>query len=328
MMMTPLTTIAWNRARGLSHHGRPEPVDANHDDRGHDEPQLPNTFLAIPYYAGDRGIPGVDRPLGSKAVWYLCPAIVVNGIKGMNTFMRGEPTTVTVDVVDSGNGTTAAPVQVAVWWADPSTGFTKLTLFGQTSLAVPTDGVPRTSPTITGVIPTSAPSHVCLVARVSAPLDSPAPGAPILPGDDRRWAQLNINALAASMGQPFQFMFWAGNPFDQAADFEVIARAVEGEALSMLSRHVRADLVRVRHMDLRLADRRAPWTDDGQHDARHRLVLEPGERRPIMLTGVLPDDVEPDRAAAIEILQVAPGERESSRVVGSIGLVVTAKRRG
>src|SRR5687767_2564262 len=88
------------------------------------EPGSVSTSLVVPYFSGDRGRRGVERPLGGAVVYWLCPSIVVNGQPGKNNFRRGEPTSVTVDVANWGSGTAAAPVQVQLWWADPSTGFT------------------------------------------------------------------------------------------------------------------------------------------------------------------------------------------------------------
>jgi len=286
---------------------------------------LPSTYLVIPYFAGDRGRPGIERPLGTKAVYYLCSSIEVNGIKGGQLFERGKPTTVTVWVANSGSGTMTAPVQATVWWCDPSTGFVLLNLFGQTSVPVPTDGVPRRSPDIIGIIPVTAPAHVCLIARVSSPFDTPALGTTVAPADDRHWAQLNLNAVAASIGHPFHFTFWAGNPTAQKGQFHILARQASEETIALLSRQMHKELSQA---DLRLAldDRRGTGVSRyAEGGAQIQVSLKPGERRAITLTGILPKEMEPRQTVIVEILQIsANGERSS--LIGSIGLVVTAQK--
>ena len=328
-MMTKELTIAWDRAYKVRTLQHPE---VSHPGGGEDDGvELPGTFLAIPYFPGDKGLLGTDRPLGNKAISYLCPSIVVNGIKGWNVFQHDVPTTVTVDVVNSGHGTTVAPVQVAVWWVDPSTAFTwpNLRPFGQTSMAVPTDGVPRTSPPITGVIEAAlAPSHICLLARVSSVFGGPDHKGPILPADDQHWAQLNLNALASNISQPFQFLFWAGNPFDRSRNFDVVARPVDAEALPVLGRYLHMDLTPIRGMDLQLADPRGAWSERQERGGRVAIVLQPQERRPMTITGMLPDEVEPGRSVALEVVQTVVSESGSTQLVGSIGLIVTGQQRG
>ena len=318
MSATDFATIVWNRNRTER---RPGQTNEGPGELG--------TYLVIPYFAGDHGIPSKDRPLdGSKAVSWVCPSIIVNGVKGTNTFQRGLPTTVTVDVANFGSGTTVAPVQVTVWWADPSTGFTTVNMFGQATVAVPTDGVARTSSVMTHIIPITAPPHVCLIARVSSPFDVPTPGGPIAPAGDRHWAQLNLNDISVGPGQPFQIMFWAGNPFNRPANFRIVAQAVTGDAVSLLGRHLHMDIVRTDNLLLQVADRRGVWnTQHSERQAQQAVVLESRERRPMTVTGHMPKDVEPGRAIAIEILQIAEDDREPNRLVGSIGFIVTAKER-
>lgn len=287
-----------------------------------------STFLVIPYFNNDRGRPGVERPLNSSIVAWLCPSIIVNGQPGKNNFQRGAPTSVTVDVANWGAGTLSAPVYVRVWWADPSTGFTTLHLLGQETLVVPTGGSVRRTKPIVGTIPTSAPPHVCLLVNVWSPLEGGAKPAGINPANDRRWAQFNVSEIAASAGQPFQFTFWVGNPLPRAATFEVTARPVAREALPMLERVRRAEAVHVARASLRLREMRhiregfAERGEEGPPD--RRLTLKPGERRPVHLAGQLPADMEPGTSTVFEVVSVEVGgdERET---FGSLGVVVTAR---
>ena len=150
-----------------------------------------STYLVVPYFSGDIGQPGIDRPLPPAAapgvVSWACPSIKVGGPPG--TFIPGDPLSVTVTVANHGAGTGVAIVNVAVWWADPTTAFTLTHLHGQSVVAVPSRGGVVTTKPIVNVIPISAPSHICLLVRVSSPADGPKTGAPIDPVSDRHWAQ-------------------------------------------------------------------------------------------------------------------------------------------
>ena len=303
------------------------PAQDGHDNERRDD-QLPSTHLVIPYFNGDKGRPSVERPLSSSIVWWLCPSIIVNGQPGKNQFQRGVPTSVTVDVANWGSGTLSAPILVQLWWADPSTGFTTKTLLGQSVVIAPTGGGVRRSPPIVGVIPTSAPPHVCLLARISSPLDGGTPGAPITPINARHWAQLNVAEVVTNVGQQFQFMVWIGNPLRRAATFEVAVRAVSRELLPALERARRGALVRADRASVQLFEGRSGEGNDasrGERGDRHEVTLEPGERRAIHVVGELPADMEPGASAAFEIVQ--SGGDGDHRVIGAVGLIVTARRR-
>jgi hypothetical protein len=297
-------------------------------NEGDQSGETPGTFLVIPYFPGDRGRSGSERPLtlDPGVVSWLCPSIVVNGVPGSNTFRRGDPTSVTVAVSNWGLGTTAAPVQVSVWWAEPSTGFTTGGPFGQTVLPVPTGGAVYTSPSIIGTIPTTAPPHVCLLARVSSPFDAPAKGSPFDPVNDRHRAQLNIIDVTAKSGGAFQFMFWAGNPLARAAAFDVVARPVMRETLAGLHRLIRRETRPLDNMALELfvLERGREGRERGEPVTRHQITLNAGARTALHLRGTLPKDVQLGQAVAIEILQMH-GSPEGERPCGSIGLIVTAR---
>lgn len=300
----------------------------NNEDR---ESQPVSTFLVIPYFNGDRGRPSIERPLSSSIVWWLCPSIIVNGQSGKNVFQRGVPTSVTVDVANWGAGTVAAPVQVQVWWADPSTGFTTKTLLGQSVVVVPTGGGVRRSPPIVGIIPTSAPPHVCLLAYVSSPLEVATLGSPIDPVNDRRWAQLNIAEITTTVGQRFQFMVWAGNPLSRAATFDVAAQPLSREALATLHRVRRAETVRTDHTSIQVFETRRGDEDSarrGERGARCQVTIEPGQRRAMHVVGELPADTEPGTSVAFEIVQSGRGDNDQAPVYGAVGLIVTARPRG
>ncbi len=315
-----------------------------------------SAFVVIPYFNNDMGRPGIERPLISSIVSWLCPSIVVNGQPGKNAFVRGAATTVTVDVANWGAGALSTPVYVRVWWSDPSTGFTTLNLFGQSTIAVPNGGVRRTQP-IVGTIPISAPAHVCLLVNIWSPLETTSNSSAINPTNDRHWAQLNICDVEATIKRPFQLIFWAGNPLNRAAPFEIVARPVAQEALPMLERVRRAEALRVEQLpvqirelphleqaakvfgsargkkplqsvDLNLLQPETGRSKKGasqDYDGRSqcRLTLNPGERRAIHLMGKLPPDTPPGTNTVFEIVSIRLGDHEQE-MVGSLGVVVTA----
>ena len=305
---------------------RPSSHDGSNDDRQRTDQDV-STWLVIPYFNNDKGRPGAERPLSSSVVSWLCQAIIVNGQPGKNNFKRGAPTSVTVDVANWGAGTLSAPVYVRVWWSDPSTGFTTVHLFGQGVLAVPTGGGVRRTDPIVGTIPTSAPPHVCLLVNVWSPLEAGS-ATPLNPTNDRHWAQLNINELAAVPGQNFQFMFWVGNPLTRPATFEVTAQPLARDALPMLERVRRAEAVHLEQprLQLREAGRRLGEASDEEAGSRCRLTLRAGERRPVHLVGELPADMTPGSSAVFEVVSTGLDDRDQA-AFGSLGLVVTARSR-
>jgi hypothetical protein len=146
----------------------------------HDVPQdeLTNSMV-IPYFPGDQGRPGIERPLKTPplktpVISYLCPsiAVLVGRVPGPAVFTPGEDLEVKVSVANYGGGTMNAIANVAVFWSVPTTGFTNPTPLGQQPVIVSTHGGVETTPVIKGHIPAGAPNHICLLARVTAPGDS------------------------------------------------------------------------------------------------------------------------------------------------------------
>jgi hypothetical protein len=172
------------------------------------------TWLVIPYYDGDTG---AERPVpNTKAISYLCRSIIVDGEPGVFTLRRGVPMGVTVDVGNWGSGALTAAVQVRVWWADPSTVFAMAHPFGQAVVLVQPGEVVRTG-VMRGTIPLTAPSHVCLLVHVAAPLDGAGKTAVPDPAGDRHWAQANLTEAVAAEDGTVKIPFLAGNPFDAVA---------------------------------------------------------------------------------------------------------------
>jgi hypothetical protein len=261
------------------------PPPDEHPDRG---PQQVTTSVVIPYFAGDIGRPGVERPIApGQAVSWLCNAIVVDGIPGNSAFRRGVPIRVAVDVANWGAGALPAIVLVRLWWSDPTLSFAAATLFAQTSVPVLPTGQPRRVGDFIVTIPPAASPHVCLLAQVSAPLDG-ASGVPD-PNGDRHWAQLNLVEATPQADGTFAVPFVLANPFPMTMRGRLSVGAMSDLALRQISDQ--------RGVEVRTADGlEVDFRDDGLVDlpaqtsrlttARMRLPAQPapGERYGCVLT--------------------------------------------
>jgi hypothetical protein len=290
-----------------------------------------SNFMVIPYFTGDRGRDGIERPLSQPSnppvVPYLCSAIAVmtGGIPGPAVFMPGEDLEVAVTVANYGGGTMNAAANVAVFWSDPTTGFTKPTLLGQTPVIVPTKGGMETTPIIKGKIPVLVPKHICLLARVTAPGDY-ITKTTIEPANDRHWAQLNLNAITVAADQTFQFTFWAGNPFKKTEVFELVARPVNEHTVHIFAKQLGIQPTIIDNLDIQLAAIRSDYlrADQERNSARITLELKPNSRQPIHLIGKVPGRIEKESFTLVEVLQNIRGDNEA--IIGSIGIIVKPEK--
>jgi hypothetical protein len=281
------------------------------DDRRHPEDRTVDgrPYLSIPCWFGPLD-DGTIRPLPSHIVHWLCPSV------RPGPYTPGELLEVTVDVANHGPASAAVLATVAVYWADPTVGFAKPTFFGATLVAVaPRGGQSRTA-AITGLIPASAPTHICLLARVTHPLDPAGPAAN--PIGDRHWAQRNLQSVVAVPGAPTVVPFNLGNPLLREARFELRLNVVRRERLAALAKALYARPAE---------DELAPlvgWppgsqelvTPDGQ--LSEGLSLDVGEQRPMELVTGVRSELGRDELAAVELTLLAYGEQP----VGSLGIVV------
>src|SRR3990172_11452396 len=138
---------------------------------GHDENiDTSNPWIVIPYFVGDQGRPGIERPL--TGISWLCPSIKVKGVNytaAPGTYLPDQPLSITVDVNNLGVPT--AIVTASVSWADPATGFASPTFIASTSFPVP--GRPVTGPVSSPPMIwtpeyTKIPPHFSLLARATA----------------------------------------------------------------------------------------------------------------------------------------------------------------
>lgn len=295
-------------------------------DRHEGDERKPSEHLIIPYAADDRGrsdqrpLPGT---LSGPPVAWNCPSVIVDGQPG--TYVPGAPLKTRVVVRNHGFGGVPAPATVTLWWAEPFTGFPVLNLLGQASIAVPPDGKDHSAGPIEGLIPASAPAHLCLIAMVSGltdrPAKDPASGKIVIdPVGDRHFAQYNLNAINAASGR-FDFGFFGGNPFAEPARFIVRARAVPERALAALSVRMGAEPVEADGLDLglRVLDGDAPEAEE--RGDRIAFDLRAGERRRLGLSGRLTPP-PPGRFVAIQVLQDLDDGRGEGRLIGGVGVLL------
>jgi len=277
------------------------------NDHNSDRPNGVTTWLVIPYYEGDVGRKGIERPVpdGKGASW-LCPSIIVDGLPGGTAFRRGVPISVEVEVANWGAGVLPAAALLRLWWSDPTLAFSTATEFARTTIPVPPNGAPLRAGTFRVTIPTGASPHICLLAQISAPLDG-ATGVPN-PYEDRHWAQLNlveINAVAEDgtfvlpvvLGNPHAFvarstltlspmsrdeanLLSGTRGFDIRTDGEA---ELEGESAQTLD--LPPESARSRALALRIADT-SPGAAPQGYVLRQQLSQAGGGEEPI-LTGTL-----------------------------------------
>jgi hypothetical protein len=286
----------------------------HHEGEGDEEPVDQRPYLCIPYWTaprfpGDAPDSGELRPLPADVLSWLCPAIAAS------PYTPGEQLDVAVEVCNSGRGSAAALATVLVYWADATVGFSKPTLLGAASVAVQPRGGRATTTTISGVIPATASTHVCLLCVVTHSLDK-AGSAPD-PVGDRHWAQRNLTAVGAQPGAPVILPFLAANPFDHGAAFRLTVRILEFDLLRPLAAHLggfAADM----GVHLRLLDEGGAVLAEGP-DAGIALELEGGGQRRFNMAAEPLATLEPNQLAAAEAALFA---EELEHPVGSLGIVL------
>jgi hypothetical protein len=295
-------------------------------DRPPSGPDQPTAWLVIPYFSGDVGRPGTERPLtDAKAISWLCPSIVVDGQPGVFAFERGQQISLTVAVANFGYGGIGALTRVTVWWVDPTVGFTAAHPFGEVAMLVPADGVPVTSPEIRYTIPATAPRHVCLLARATTALDGTSAtktladgtkvAAPPDPVNDRHWAQANLTEAVAAADGSFEVTLEVANPFAEP----MLARFDTGP----LS-HVESGLLgRMLGQDVAAAapDRIQLASADDDEVLRHGAQLAAGERLPLTLHGHMPAVGE--NGSYLKIVAALARQGEDEGLTGSLGVRVS-----
>jgi hypothetical protein len=284
------------------------------EEQNPDRPKGVNTWLVIPYFDGDVGRKGIERPVpaGKGASW-LCPSIFVDGKPGNTAFRRGVPLRVALAVANWGAGTLPAAALVRLWWSDPTLAFATATAIGQTTLIVPPGSAPVRTGDFLVTIPEGASPHVCLLAQVSAPLDGAA-NAPD-PHSDRHWAQLNlveVSTVAADGTVVLPVL--VANPFPEPRRS---ALAVE----PMLQEHAE-QLGRQRGQDIRADAAAEMEVRDAEGEDARLTELGPYETRRVEVTLRLSDPPQHGAPQGFVLSQRLTAQDEETELTGTLGVLV------
>jgi hypothetical protein len=276
-------------------------------------------FLCVPYWTqplspGGPWDTGVERPLPKAVVSYACDSIRTSAYK------PGQPLDVTVDVLNSGDGSTTALVTVVVYWGIPSVGFAKPTFFAAGVVPAPPSRTSATtvrSATMTATIPASAPDHVCLVVSVSHPTDKA--GTVCDPVNDRHWAQRNLLAVPAAVGAPVILPIMAANPFATAMSFDLLAGQIDERVAHRIASAFQTAPSGIRGRMRLLDEHGAAVSADGERTSVS-VDLGPLEERHFQVMIEIDSNIPAGQSAAVE---VGLTDRGGARgLVGSLGVVL------
>lgn len=295
------------------------------DDQPHGDDEReghPDTrpYLCVPYWSspvpgGGSWDTGEVRPLPGAVVSWLCDSVHAG------PYRPGEPLDVSVDVRNSGGGNSASIATVVVYWSDPTVGFAKPRFFAASVVAVPpsrTTPASTSTPTMTAVIPASAPAHICLLVAVSHAQDRA--GTTCDPVGDRHWAQRNLQAAPVAPGAPALLPFLVANPFDRETALELRVGPAEWEHAELIAANLGMEPNDMQPL-LRLLD-----ADGAQIAEEGRWVwapmdMGPLEERRLQVLVEVDGEVSPGQSVALEAVMVDRREEEG-RAVGSLGLVL------
>ena len=291
------------------------------NDPGHPDAPESDTrpYLCIPYWTTPMSVGGTwdtgqNRPLPAAVVSYACESIRTG------PYTPGVPLDVTVDVRNSGGGNSAAIATVAVYWADPTVGFTAPKFFAAAAVPVPPSrgtSATASTPTMTATIPASAPAHVCLLAVVTHSQDRPGPA--LDPVHDRHYAQRNLQAVTAQPGTPTTIPFQVGNPFPSTRTFDLRIGPADERRARRVSSLLQAEVHRADAL-LRLLDESGTAISDDGTTVSTRMELEAGAHRPLQLVIDIADGIPSGTSVPLEAALIEPGRGRDP--VGSLGVVL------
>lgn len=174
----------------------------------HEPPPQARTFVYVTYTNGGFKDTGI-RPLPSHPdapAFYQCPGILIDGAPYTGELlMPGTQHHLSARVTNA--GAFEGSVTVRFYPSEPATGLDPIKLLpGATPFTVPA-GATLTSPAVPFVLAFDQPSHICLFAEVTAPLDFPdGSGNPV---KDRHYAQQNLQFHKVQRGQRLAIPFLA-----------------------------------------------------------------------------------------------------------------------
>jgi len=293
----------------------------HYDNETNDRPAL-----FIPSYPPPSGFgedTGLTRPVPAAIPYYLCP-----GIQADTPYQPGSPLSVRVTVGNWQGGNSASIAMVALWWSPPLSGTTvpdPARFIGFATVPLPSHGARRTTAPMTATIPASAPSHICLLAKVWHALDMPPTtviGGKAVevadPVNDRHWAQHNLMAIAASKAEVLPFL--VTNLAQTETMCELLVRPVDmRKSMAFASQEHRVPVSA--NVGFRLEGGREGAQHERENGMRHRFHLQAGEQRDMALLVEPPGQLQPGTFAAYEVLQFNDGAP-----VGGFGIAIRADR--
>src|SRR5262249_49352367 len=115
------------------------------------------------------------------------------------------------------------------------------------------------------------------------------------------------------------------NPSNRTAEFEITTSSIKEESVRFLSRVRRMDHALSKPVELQLTDAHNIQGARSESDgASMRLELPAGGRRPLLLSGRLPNEFPEGASVVLEITSTVLSEQ--GRQTGSIGLVLNRRR--
>lgn len=287
--------------------------NAHPDDSVDTRPFLFIPYWTTPMFPGDPGDTGTIRPLPGGVISWLCDGIHAS------PYWPGQPLDVRVDVGNFGAGNSTSLVTVLVYWSEPIAGaFSKPTLFGATSVAVPPRGAIVPSSVMSGIIPAGSP-HICLFALVTHNLDKPGPT--VNPIGDRHWAQHNLQAVTVSPKKIVRLSFAVATPQFERGGFEVQIRALDERKMETLAERLKATpRLRLESLRIQLLDDTGKRLTELSSMVTLPTNLGPRGRRGLHLTLQMDERLEEHEFAAIEVVLNHSSERKE--LVGSLGVLI------
>jgi hypothetical protein len=142
------------------------------------------------------------------------------------------------------------------------------------------------------------------------------------PINDTRWGQRNLTRPVVDPSGKFSMSFNAGNPFGDAAAFDLVVRPLGQEAALILSDVLGSQVGQGMQPEMTMqAQGATPTQVEGTFTALN-LRMEPEENRQITLRGSINRPAGASGVVILDIEQRLKADGHDPSVVGSIGVVL------
>jgi hypothetical protein len=228
-------------------------------------------------------------------------------------------------VRNSGGGSATAIVTLVVYWAIPTVGFSNPNFFSATTVAASPMRDPSVpgfvSASFSGVIPASAPDHICLLAVATHALD--AAGTVADPVNDRHWAQHNLLAVTPK-SYPFIQSFVVANPFPVERAFSLRVQQMDARSLEAFALRHRFEPGQGQ-VQILLLDGLGRPVANGVGNAQIQLTLGPLARQGYALRLAVQPPPAPHQVVVVEVLLYQAQAQPVGTLqipVGALGIVI------